>query len=418
MRAAGIGIGLAAALTVTACSNHDAPPPTTTVAPTTTAARQADDGVLRIGVLLPSSGAGIDIGQPTTDGVRLALQEINAAGGLDGVPVEWTVRDEGNDAVVAARSVQELLRAGVDAIVGPASSRVALGVLPDIVDAGVVACSPTATSLALDDFPDDNLFFRTAPSDSLQAIAIARALEQTGRNPLAIAYLDDAYGRPIAAAVESALRARGIEIAASVPYTASDESLAVSARALSAAGPGAVAVIGDADTSLRIAASIGTETSPTVIVADAARRPTSLNVVESMDPALRSRIIGVSPTATAPADLLERLQQIRPTSTGLYAANAYDCVNLVALAALAAHSDQPRAIAAEIPQVSASGSSCAGFADCAELLADDRNIDYDGPTGVSMIGPRGDPTNARFDRFTFDENGRDRTLSQLTVSSG
>ena len=43
------------------------------------------------------------------------------------------------------------------------------------VGRGLVACSPTAAAMALDDFPDRGLFVRTIPSDSLQAAAIASA---------------------------------------------------------------------------------------------------------------------------------------------------------------------------------------------------------------------------------------------------
>ena len=61
----------------------------------------------------------------------------------------------------------------VDAVVGPTSSLVALGALGDLMAADVLTCSPTASAQALDDYPDRDLFFRTVPSDSLQAAAIA-----------------------------------------------------------------------------------------------------------------------------------------------------------------------------------------------------------------------------------------------------
>ena len=44
---------------------------------------------------------------------------------------------------------------------------------PLLLVAGVVTCSPSATALALDDYPDNKLFFRTVPSDSLEMVAIA-----------------------------------------------------------------------------------------------------------------------------------------------------------------------------------------------------------------------------------------------------
>ena len=97
------------------------------------------------------------------------------------------------------------LKDDVDAIIGPGSSIVALSVLDTIVRSGVISCSPTATSMSLDEFPDEGMFFRTAPSDTLQAEAIARAVDQTGRSSVGLLYIDDAYGRPFAERLREAL---------------------------------------------------------------------------------------------------------------------------------------------------------------------------------------------------------------------
>ena len=109
-----------------------------------------------------------------------------------GRPVDLKVVDES-----AGTGLDELLTAGVDAIVGPASSTVALSQLADAVlpVTGVVTCSPSATALALDDYPDNKLFFRTVPSDSLEMVAIERRVERTGVETVAVGYLDDPYGR-------------------------------------------------------------------------------------------------------------------------------------------------------------------------------------------------------------------------------
>jgi hypothetical protein len=48
---------------------------------------------------------------------------------------------------------------------------------------------------------------------------------------------------------------------------------------------------------------------------------------------------------------------------------------------------------------------------CADLLADARNIDYDGPGGTVQLGASGDPERARFDLFGFNEDGVDVSLT-------
>jgi branched-chain amino acid transport system substrate-binding protein len=65
--------------------------------------------------------------------------------------------------------------------------------------------------------------------------------------------------------------------------------------------------------------------------------------------------------------------------------------------------------------VATSGSRCTTFATCAALLANGRNVDYDGPGGALDIGTDGDPVRARFEVFDTDPTGVDRTLRVIVV---
>lgn len=101
----------------------------------------------------------------------------------------------------------------------------------------------------------------------------------------------------------------------------------------------------------------------------------------------------------------------------MFATNAYDCVNLIALAAQAAESDNPFTIAASVPTVSEGGQTCKAFAECAGVLRQGRNVDYDGPDGVISLGVDGAAVSATFERFGFDLNGRDVTSGYMVVGS-
>jgi branched-chain amino acid transport system substrate-binding protein len=137
-RAAPIVAVVAASLGLaTACGGGSSTPAPTTnpVSSTTTPDRGNVDGTLRIGALLPTSGELAALGAPMLAGVSMAVQEINDAGGVNGRAVQLVTADEGADPSTAAVAVDHLLRAQrVDAIVGPASSTVALGVLDKIVE--------------------------------------------------------------------------------------------------------------------------------------------------------------------------------------------------------------------------------------------------------------------------------------------
>jgi branched-chain amino acid transport system substrate-binding protein len=389
-----------------------------TIAPTTTVV--VDDGALVIGAVLPASGAAPDIGGSLRTAVDLAVKEINDAGGVLGRPVRLITRDEGNDPTTAGMAVQDLVQLGVDAIVGPTSSLDVLGTLSTAVESGVLTCSPTASAMSLDAFPDNGLFFRTVPSDSLQAQALARVVEDSGSNAAVVVYLDDAYGRPFADATESALRSRGTTVTASFAFSPDDTSIADVVQSVTALRPQTVVVVADgtAGPSVITAIDAGSAGSrPTYVVSDAIRRPDSS--VLPFSRALARRIVGVAPLAyTRSASFTDELRTLAPDTSGLFAENAYDCVNLVALAAQSAGSSLSAEIAAAVAEVSGGGSSCADFAACNAVIADRRNPDYDGHGGVITLDTNGNTTAAVFEQFGFDDTGRDVVEGTVSIGAG
>ena len=82
------------------------------------------DGVLRFGGILPETGNLAFLGPPEFAGVELAVQDINAAGGVLGADVEWLPGDSGDNGEVANATVDRLLAEDVDAFIGAASSGV------------------------------------------------------------------------------------------------------------------------------------------------------------------------------------------------------------------------------------------------------------------------------------------------------
>ncbi len=402
-------LALAAVTLPLACTDDDDAASTSVTSPSTTTTEPArTDDFLTIGQLLPASGEGASIGQGMGEAVARAVNEINAAGGVLGSPVQLITADEGSDAASATDGINALLDVGVDAVVGPASSTVALATLGDLLSAGVLTCSPTATSLALDTFPSSQLFFRTAPSDSLQAEAIAKLAQQTGIFTVAVAFLDDRYGHPLADATIEALEERALDVVLPVPFSSTDESLLDQATQLAESEAELVVVIADGEHGLDMLTAMGDVIRfpdvepPEIIVNDSIRRPPSAQLVQALPATIRERIRGVSPMANP---------QFEAEPPGPFATNAYDCVNLIALAALQAETDNPAQMAARMTEVAARGQPCRDFATCAGLLADARNIDYDGPGGTVQLGTDGDPERARFDLFGFNDDGVDVSLT-------
>jgi branched-chain amino acid transport system substrate-binding protein len=398
---------LVAAVASAGCSGDDQQSTTTTstIAPTTTTiSPRLADGTLSIGAFLPQTGPGAALGGRMITAVENAVNQINVAGGVLGRGVDLKIVDEN-----AGTGLDELLASGVDAIVGPAASTVALSQLADAVlpVVGVVTCSPSATALALDDYPDNKLFFRTVPSDSLEMVAIERRVERTGVETVAVGYLDDPYGRGLKNAFTDEVSERSeVTLGATVGFEADQEDLSDVAEQLLADGPGVIVVLGDADDGTRLLRAIDVATSgitpPEVVVNDAIRD--GRQGIQALTPEFRARLSGVGPVATTMVD---------GGPDGFFTANAVDCVNLIALAAIQAGSDDPGEIKKNMASVSSGGQVCTEFADCAQRLGDGLSIDYSGFSGdVELSTTTGERTRAWFEAFGFDSEGVDQRLDQ------
>ena len=401
-----------------ACSDGATTTATTNPAIASTTTTHIDDGALVIGAILPSSGAAAELGASMAAGLSLALAEINDAGGINGRPVRLITRDEGDNPTTTALAMQEVVQS-VDAIIGPTSSTNALGTLGIAVDAGILTCSPTASALALDEYPDDGLFFRTIPSDSLQATAIASVVEASGGSTAVVVYLDDAFGRPFADATRSAISAGGTTVTQFIGFIPTAESIADAVRAAADAAPDVIAVIADSINGPAIINAIDAEAGPAVtyVVNDAIRRPAAS--AQPFPARLARRVVGVAPLAlSGSAAYTESLLAVDPTTTGLFAHNAYDCLSILALAAAASDSTQPSSIASAVSAVTSSGTGCDNYTECIVALEEGRNINYNGPSGNLSIGSDGNIATANFERFRFDATGRDVSDGEVAVGNG
>ena len=417
-RVRAIAAAVAATVALGACTGDGSPAPsTTTTTPATTAperfARGEPDGVLTIGVLLPRTGAGATLGQPLIDVITEAVQAVNEAGGIGGRNVEIRPFDE-----AAPASVDDLLGdPSIDAVIGPASSRNALSMLPTITDAGVAACSPTATSISLTEMPDHGLFFRTVPSDALQAQMMALVIDQTGLGSTSLVYTDDVYGRPFSAAAHAALDLLHVPVVAEMAYSPDDEDFTEEAAAIVAASPPAVAMIGDAESGGRMVAAIleAGGNAPTIVANDAIRLA---DFGTRIDPAaLAKQVTGVSVSAYGGQDELATIlpPELVPAA---FAAAAVDCVNLLALGAVVAESpDDPARIVAEALALSVGGVPCNSFAACRASMEAGLEFDYNGPTRLLALDATGDVTRAMFDLYGFDESGNDISTKSVEFGS-
>ena len=234
-----------------------APPEVNDIPLTETEGTRAGDGALKIGTLLPETGSLAFLGPPEIAGVKVAIEEINEAGGVLGKDVESTFSDSGDTSTdIASTSVDRLLSENVDAIVGAASSSVTLSVIDKVVGAGVTMFSPANTSSTLSTYEDKGLYFRDAPPDIIQGKVLAEVIAEDGFGNIYILNLDDAYGNGLASNLDDSFTESGGEVVGTTAYDPQAQTFEAEVGKAKAADPDAIVVIGFEESSRIVAEMI------------------------------------------------------------------------------------------------------------------------------------------------------------------
>ena len=155
------------------------------------AALYDDRDTILIGSLFANSGAYTAYGQPQTNAVQLAVEEINAAGGVNGKQLELVEYDYSSEETEASSLATRLATEDqVSLIIGPDTSGSSLAALQQASQDNIPLLSPSAS---LDDFTVDSsgevvdTAWRVAYSDSYQGEALAQfAVEEFGATKAAI----------------------------------------------------------------------------------------------------------------------------------------------------------------------------------------------------------------------------------------
>jgi len=147
----------------------------------------------RLGMAGPFSES---FGLANRHGAELALEQINAAGGINGVPLSIDFRDDGGDgskAATIAQSFVDDLR--ISGVVGHVTSG-AMVAAAKVYDGQLAALATTASSAELTGI--SRWAFRVISSDSANGVDLARFAERLGKRRAYVLYENDAYGRGLA----------------------------------------------------------------------------------------------------------------------------------------------------------------------------------------------------------------------------
>jgi branched-chain amino acid transport system substrate-binding protein len=196
---------------------------------------------VRIGQIAPLSGGGAASGSSHVNGARLALDTVNAAGGVLGRPVEMVVEDGLSTPAGAVAAFNRLAERGdIAAAVGSTRSVEMHALAPEAARAGLPVLfggtDPALTRLG------NPWLFRCQPSDAYSARAMAAfGVGELGKRRWAILHSSDPFGTSGAAALRAALEGQGARVALAQDYPNQRGDFAALARAVAASDADIVA---------------------------------------------------------------------------------------------------------------------------------------------------------------------------------
>jgi branched-chain amino acid transport system substrate-binding protein len=169
---------------------------------------------VKIGAIAPTSGSLATYGVSVTNGIKLAIAEINEAGGvLGGRMLEVTYMDDKADATESANAFNKLVSDGNKAIIGSVTSGVTAGLAALADSEGMLLLTPTATADTITD--GYTTVFRACYRDSFQGEVAAKVAVKLGVTKVAILYASgDTYSSGLYEAFKTAAATLGLEIVA------------------------------------------------------------------------------------------------------------------------------------------------------------------------------------------------------------
>lgn len=370
-------------------------------------AEASGDGTLRIGLILDNAGESSFLNAPQAAAAKLAVKEINAAGGHKGRPVELLPFEAGQD---AASQAQALVQAKADVVIGPTDSSHAKAAVDILSRARTPLISPANTAAGLSTIPSGGYYFRTAAADVAQGPVLVKLAKDAGAATLAIMFQEGAYGSDVSAAVADSAEQTGLEVVATEGFNPGEAGKA--AAAARGAEPDAVILVArDGAQGALAELNNSALAGPKIILSDGAFARYASKLGSKALEGARAVVPGELPSA----GFQERLLGIDPGLKDVsFAAETYDAVTLAALAAAKAEDDSGRSIAANLIAVSggtaagtaggtttAPGTPCPGYKECLVAKDSGTGINYDGESGPVAFDANGDITSATFTVFTY-----------------
>ncbi|BAT58841.1 hypothetical protein GJW-30_1_01368 [Variibacter gotjawalensis] len=214
---------------------------------------------IKFGLVAAMSGQSAKSGEAIVRGLSLAIDEINAAGGLNGSKVELVVRDDESNPAKGATAARELVqREKVAALIGGLDTPVSIAIVPYANSAKVpfMGVWAAGTPITRNGAADNYAFRVSAVDEIVDEAMLAYAIKKYGVKKPGMILINNPWGESNEAGLKKALAAKGIPYAAIEKFETGDVDVVPQLTRLKQAGADALFLVANVAPSSQVVKSL------------------------------------------------------------------------------------------------------------------------------------------------------------------
>ena len=354
-----------------------------------------DSDPIGVGVVIPFSGDLSDFGQPMLNGLEMAREDINAAGGPLGREIELFDEDSETNSTAGVNAANSLINTqNVSGLIGAVSSGVTISIAQSVtIPNEILHITSASSSPTISTLDDDDLVFRTRTNDRFIAQVMAQIIEDEGADSAAVLYINNDFGAALADTFEETF---GGTTTATVGYESGQSSYQQALSELYADDPEFIAYAGYPESGTTILNQWNEEGYGGNWVLHTSLL--SQDFLDNVGADILNGMYGVRtlpPTGDATSSFEADYADAYPDADlfSPYSWNSYDALVSYALAVHHAGTTDPNAVKESMRPVSNPDGEAVSYGavgDGFDLIDDGTTIDYSGPSGQVNYDENGD----------------------------
>jgi branched-chain amino acid transport system substrate-binding protein len=382
---------------------------------------------LRIGDVVPFTGVSAVYGPAYAKAAGLAVQQAKRAlrqAGVTDIKIQISHADDGTTPDGAVNAARKLIASGANCMLGALTSGNSIAMAQAAtIPARVPQIGPNNSSPALTTLADNGYYFRTMPSDTLQAPILAKVIvQEIGKGAtVSIAGRNDAFGTGLLPPLKAALQKGGIHVQGPLFYDPTAASYDSEAGDIVKSNPDAYVILDFPGNYAKIAASLlrtGRFNGSKLFVAGGWPATIPSFIPTSSLEGARGTVAG-SPLGTRAGDAFNKLYT---SSSGTkdrqtLEVNNFDGAMLCILASIAAKSGKGSDIVKQIQRVASPPGRTYTYLNLTaaiKAIRAGKDINYEGAGGSDDLDKNGDLQSAIYNVFKY-QNGNQVVVRQIKI---